>query len=121
MVGGVGDITLRIAANHANSVNLYGSPERIAERVGVLESLCCELGTDFDGIEVSLQGELAPASTREYAEAMAARTASAQGLDLDSPRDSWVIGTPDEAADQLRRYSEVGVSHWISTSTRRSI
>ena len=113
MVGGVGDVTLRIAAKHATSVNLYGSPERIAERVAVLESFCRELGTDFDNIEVSLHGELALASTRADAEAMAARAASAQGLDLKSQRESWVIGTPDDAADQVRRYIDVGVSHWI--------
>lgn len=60
-----------------------------------------------------MHGELALASTRADAEAMAARAASAQGLDLESQRESWVIGTPDEAADQVRRYIDVGVSHWI--------
>jgi alkanesulfonate monooxygenase SsuD/methylene tetrahydromethanopterin reductase-like flavin-dependent oxidoreductase (luciferase family) len=113
MVGGVGDGTLRIAAKHAASANMYGSPETIAGRAAVLESFCGELGRDFDEIELSLHGDLALGSTHAGAEAMAARAVAAQGLDLESQRDSWIIGTPDEAVDQLRRYVEVGVSHWI--------
>jgi alkanesulfonate monooxygenase SsuD/methylene tetrahydromethanopterin reductase-like flavin-dependent oxidoreductase (luciferase family) len=45
--------------------------------------------------------------------AMAVRVAAAQGSDLDSQRDNWIIGTPDEAIDQLRRYAKASVSHWI--------
>jgi alkanesulfonate monooxygenase SsuD/methylene tetrahydromethanopterin reductase-like flavin-dependent oxidoreductase (luciferase family) len=102
-----------MAARHAASANMYGSPETIAERAAALERFCRELGRDFDEIELSLHGDLALGSTHAEAEAMAARAAAAQGLDLESQRDSWIVGTPDEAVDQLRRYVEVGVSHWI--------
>ena len=113
MVGGVGEVTLRIAARHATSSNMYGSPETVAERAALLESFCGELGRDFDEIELSVHGDLALASTHAEAEAMAARAAAAQGFELESQRDSWVIGTPDEAIAHLRRYVDVGVSHWI--------
>jgi alkanesulfonate monooxygenase SsuD/methylene tetrahydromethanopterin reductase-like flavin-dependent oxidoreductase (luciferase family) len=113
MVGGVGDGTLRIAAKYATSANMYGSPETIAGRAAVLRSFCAELGRDFDEIELSLHGDLALGPTHADAEAMAARVAAAEGLHLDSQRESWVIGTPDEAVNQHRRYAEVGVLHWI--------
>jgi alkanesulfonate monooxygenase SsuD/methylene tetrahydromethanopterin reductase-like flavin-dependent oxidoreductase (luciferase family) len=113
MVGGSGDSALRIAAKHATSANLYGSAERIAERAALLKSFCSEFGRDFDEIELSVHGDLALGTTHADAEAMAARVAAAQGSDLDSQRDSWIIGTPDEAVDQLRRYAEAGISHWI--------
>ena len=43
---------------------------------------------------------------------MAVRIAASQGLNLE--RDTWIIGTPEEAIDRLRHYAEVGVSHWIA-------
>jgi alkanesulfonate monooxygenase SsuD/methylene tetrahydromethanopterin reductase-like flavin-dependent oxidoreductase (luciferase family) len=113
MVGGNSAGTLRIAARHATGANLYGSPETIAERAALLESFCDELGRDFDEIELSLHGDLALAPTRAEAEAKAARAASAQGLDLETQRNGWIIGTPDDAVDELLRYADAGISHWI--------
>jgi alkanesulfonate monooxygenase SsuD/methylene tetrahydromethanopterin reductase-like flavin-dependent oxidoreductase (luciferase family) len=113
MVGGVGDGTLRITAKHATSANIYGSPEKIAERAALLRGFCRDTGRDFDEIELSLHGELALAPTHAGAEALASRIAAGQSLDLESQRDSWIIGTPDEVIEQLRRYAAVGVSHWI--------
>ena len=56
---------------------------------------------------------LALARTPEDAEALATRTAAGHGQDLEGQRGNWLLGTPSEVADQLRRYAGVGISHWV--------
>ena len=112
-VGGVGVGALRIAARYATGSNMCGSPETLAERVELLRGLCNDAQRDFEEIELSLHSELALATTHDGAEALASRVASQYGQDLASQRDTWVIGTPVEVVEQLRRYIDIGISHWI--------
>jgi len=112
-IGGSGVPSLRLAARYAARCNMQGSPDKITERAAVLERCCEEAGRDFGGIELSVHPQLALARTHEEAEAMAARTAASHGADLEDQRASWLLGTPAEVADQLRRYTRVGVSHWV--------
>jgi alkanesulfonate monooxygenase SsuD/methylene tetrahydromethanopterin reductase-like flavin-dependent oxidoreductase (luciferase family) len=112
-VGGSGTGTLRIAARHANRLNFSGPPEKFSEKAGKLRQFCDEIGRDFDDIELSAHPSLAVGRTREEAEAMARRTASIEGIDLEDERSSWVLGDPAEAVRQLRRYLDVGVSHFV--------
>ena len=114
IVGGVGTGALRIAAKHATGSNMYGAPERVAERVAVLGKMCQDIGRDFDEIELSLHSDLALASTHEGAEAMFSLAASRYGQDVEGQRGLWVVGTPDEVIAQLGRYADIGVSHWIA-------
>jgi alkanesulfonate monooxygenase SsuD/methylene tetrahydromethanopterin reductase-like flavin-dependent oxidoreductase (luciferase family) len=45
MIGGGGErVTLRIAARHADLWNCWGTPERIREKVAILDRHCAELG-----------------------------------------------------------------------------
>ena len=54
IVGGVGAKALHIAAKHATGSNMYGAPERVAERATILRKMCQDVGRDFDEIELSL-------------------------------------------------------------------
>jgi alkanesulfonate monooxygenase SsuD/methylene tetrahydromethanopterin reductase-like flavin-dependent oxidoreductase (luciferase family) len=112
-VGGVGVGALRIAAKYANASNMCGAPGTLAERVGMLRRFCEEADRDFEEIELSLHSELALAPTHEEAEALAIRVASQYGQDLAGQRDTWLIGTPTELVDQLARYIDIGICHWI--------
>ena len=42
-----------------------------------------------------------------------AQAVARDGSDTDSQRDLWVTGTPAQVVDQVGRYAEVGVSHWV--------
>ena len=112
-VGGSGLGTLRLAAKHATIWNMQGPPGKCAERAARLRTCCEEIGRDFDDIELSVHPLLALASTRDEAEALALRTAASHGQELEGQRGNWLLGTPAEVADQLRRYTEIGVSHWV--------
>ncbi|MHB1598212.1 MAG: TIGR03560 family F420-dependent LLM class oxidoreductase [Acidimicrobiales bacterium] len=113
MVGGSGRGSLRIAARHATSWNVQGSPERCAERAARLAGFCAEIGRDVAGIELSWHGQIALAPTRAEAESCAAGIAASHGQDLEQQRESWLIGTPSEVAEQIRRYVDVGISHFV--------
>jgi F420-dependent oxidoreductase-like protein len=112
-IGGSGLGTLRLASRYANTWNMQGSPAKCAERSSVLRGLCDELGRDFGDIELSVHPQLALAPTREEALAMASRTATSHGQDLDMQRGDWLLGTPDEVTEQILNYTKVGVSHWV--------
>jgi len=112
-IGGSGLGSLRIAARYADTWNMQGSPVKFAERAAVLERCCVEAGRDFGEIQLSLHPQLALERTHDEAEAFAARTAATLGQNLEDQQGSWLLGTPAEVTDQLRRYMEVGVSHWV--------
>jgi F420-dependent oxidoreductase-like protein len=112
-VGGVGAGALRIAARHATSSNLCGSPATVAEKAQLLRRFCDDLGRDFDEIEVSVHSDLSIASTSAGAEAEMSRAVAGDGLDVEAQRDLWVTGTAAQVVDQVGQYAEVGVSHWI--------
>ncbi|MGA2529028.1 MAG: TIGR03560 family F420-dependent LLM class oxidoreductase [Acidimicrobiales bacterium] len=112
-IGGSGLGTLRLAAEHATRWNMQGSPDQFAERAELLRQCCEKVGRDFGEIELSVHPPLALARTHEEAEALAMQSAARYGQDLEAERGSWLVGTPVEVADQIRRYTEVGVSHWV--------
>ena len=113
MVGGSGEGSLRLAARHTTSWNGIGSPEQLARRAAVLRDRCREEGRDFQEIELSAHLQLAVAPTHDDAEVLATRVAAGHGQDLESQRDGWLLGTPEEVAGQVRRYAAAGFSHWI--------
>lgn len=113
MVGGSGAGSLRAAARHATSVNIQGSPAACAERAARLAGICEQLGRDVADLELSWHGQLALAPAHAQAEAAARAIAAGHGQDLESQRGSWLLGTPDEVADQIRNYASAGVSHLV--------
>ena len=55
-IGGSGrKRTLRIVARYADVWNMWGLPDAIAERAGVLDARCTEIGRDPGSIERSCQ------------------------------------------------------------------
>jgi F420-dependent oxidoreductase-like protein len=112
-IGGSGLGTLRLAAKHATIWNMQGSPSKCAERAALLKRCCEEVGRDFGEIELSVHPLMALARTHESAEDLASRTAASHGEEIEGQRGHWLLGTPGEVADQLRRYTEVGISHCV--------
>jgi F420-dependent oxidoreductase-like protein len=112
-IGGSGRGSLRMVAKHGDAWNVIGSPAKVAERAAVLMGLCDEAGRSFDEIEMSWHGSLAIASTREKALEVARGQQAAQGQTFDEKAEGWLIGSPDDVVEQLRAYTDVGVSHWI--------
>jgi len=112
-IGGSGLGSLRIAAAHADRVNLIGPAAKCGERIAKLEQLCAGAGRNFDDIELSVHPTVAVAPTADQADALARRAAATNSQDLDTQRGNWLIGTPAEVVEGLRGYIEVGVNHFV--------
>lgn len=94
---------MRIAAEHADEWNVWGSPEVLAHKGAVLDRHCEDLGRDPATIEHSAQALLflsdddaRLAKQRDRGTAMAT-----------------MIGTPAELVDVVGAYAEAGVDELI--------
>lgn len=107
LIGGGGEqLTLRAVAEHADWWNLPAAPPDVyAHKLDVLRRHCDAAGRDYEEIVKTWSAEsLAVAST----ESEAHRISEA------SPYSSNPIyGTPEQVAEQLQPYVELGVSYFI--------
>ncbi len=115
-IGGSGLGSLKIAAAHADRVNLIGPATKCAERVARLEQLCADTGRNFDEIELSVHPNIAVAGTADQAETLARRAVAINSGDLDAQRGNWLIGTPDDVVEGMRSYIAVGFNHFVIAS-----
>ena len=109
MIGGGGKkITLRYVAQYADWWNFPGgTPEFYAELLDALRGHCEDVGRNFDEIVKTWAIEcVAVADT--YTEALTV----AQSSPLYDPKTA-IVGTPDEVEAQLRRYTDLGVEHFM--------
>ncbi len=112
-VGGTGLGSLRVAARHADRLNIIASPEKCRDLASTLGHLCEDVGRNIDDIELSIHTTLALAPSEDGAEQLAERIAESHQVDLSALRATWLIGTPSAVAAQLRRYADVGISHFV--------
>jgi alkanesulfonate monooxygenase SsuD/methylene tetrahydromethanopterin reductase-like flavin-dependent oxidoreductase (luciferase family) len=109
LIGGGGKkITLHYVAQFADWWNFPGgTPENYAELLDALQGHCSEVGRNYNSIIKTWGSEcVAAANTREEATEIASSTP------LYNP-DTAIVGTPDEAEAQLRRFTEMDVEYFI--------
>ncbi|MCK5670494.1 LLM class flavin-dependent oxidoreductase [Candidatus Bathyarchaeota archaeon] len=105
-VGGMGDQLMKITAKHGDMLNLAWNTEydKFKERLEVLKKYCQRYGRDYDsirkssGIHLALKGAEAssPAPYEKY-----------------SGEKKWDYRSPEDAAEWLRGYVELGVDHIV--------
>ena len=117
MIGGSGEKkTLRTVAKYADLWNAMGTLETLAHKVEVLRGHCDAVGRDIAEIEFTLGIKVTIRDTEAEAErvwtaAMAHnRTPMANVVD----DDTFWNGTPEQIADRLRPYVELGFRTVIS-------
>jgi alkanesulfonate monooxygenase SsuD/methylene tetrahydromethanopterin reductase-like flavin-dependent oxidoreductase (luciferase family) len=118
LVGGDGKPRgFRLAAALADEFNLTSSsPERAAERYGVLDDTLRAAGRDPKTlVHSAMVGTLIGRDDGELRE-RGATLAKAFGMApskagelIDGRRDRWIVGTPDDARAMARRYADAGV------------
>ncbi|HEX8804646.1 MAG TPA: LLM class F420-dependent oxidoreductase [Acidimicrobiales bacterium] len=111
LVGGGGEqLTLRVVARLADRSNFGGNPEEFAHKCDVLRRHCADVGRDYDEIEKTWSPEVFVRETEDELRAVAGST-------FGEPFDSWrvgnLVGTPDEVADKIRRYVDLGCTSFI--------
>jgi alkanesulfonate monooxygenase SsuD/methylene tetrahydromethanopterin reductase-like flavin-dependent oxidoreductase (luciferase family) len=109
LIGGGGKkLTLRYVAEHADWWNFPGGTvDNYRELLGVLQDHCHQVGRDYDSIVKTWAAEcVAIAPTAEKAHELE------DASPFHTPGTS-IVGTPDEVAAQLRRFTALGVQHFI--------
>ena len=109
-IGGGGEkVTLRIVAEHADCSNWGGNPEEWAHKAKVLEGHCAAVGRDYDEITKTWHPDCVVRETEDEVKAL--YDAGVRSL-WNEPYESWqagnLIGTPDQVADRIRTYMELG-------------
>ena len=109
LVGGSGERrTLRLVAQYADACNLFGDLEGIKHKLGVLERHCGDVGRDPSEIVKTRLGSLVIGATRSEAERKAEARRTSLGINPEWVR-SWVVGDPDDVAEQARAYLDAGL------------
>jgi F420-dependent oxidoreductase-like protein len=113
LVGGSGETTtLRIVAKYADACNLFGEPDVIAHKVGVLSDHCRSFGRDPSEIEVTHLSTVFVADDH---------LAVTRWIDANKPRQTSAerfarsinAGTPNQHVERLRALAAAGVQRVI--------
>lgn len=121
VAGGGEQLTLRVAARHADYTNFAGSPEKWAHKSEVLRQHCADVGTDFDSITRSLNMSLvcAPTETEamqrldELEDRLAGMVRDSATLERFFKGTRSRSGPPEKIIEEIRPYAEEGMDYLI--------
>jgi F420-dependent oxidoreductase-like protein len=116
-VGGTGNLTLRVAAKHAQACNFaWKTPSQFEEGLSVLREHCSSLGRDYGSIRKSAALMINMARTESELE----RKLKHQAQRKDTPYMRYlsrqppnIVGTSEKVAERMREYLPLGVDHFI--------
>lgn len=130
IVGGTGERTMRVAAKHATDYNQIAPRLAVQDNLLKFRNICMDEGRDPDELRYSVQVQLKMSDDRDEVEAYVGRFANlvanapSEGLSkhYQSPdaqaRDQLLWGSSEQVADQVGRYIDVGVNHFIIMTPR---
>ncbi|MGH2583410.1 MAG: TIGR03560 family F420-dependent LLM class oxidoreductase, partial [Dehalococcoidia bacterium] len=102
LIGGGGEqVTMRIAAQYADEWNVWGAPERLRQKIGVLEGHCADLGRDPHSIKRSAQALVFMSDDPAVTERASAMPMPA------------IAGNVDQLREIMAAYQEAGVDEFI--------
>jgi alkanesulfonate monooxygenase SsuD/methylene tetrahydromethanopterin reductase-like flavin-dependent oxidoreductase (luciferase family) len=112
LVGGGGEkVTLKLVARYADMHDVGGDVETVKRKDRILREHCDAVGRDFDEIERTLAfGRLFIRDSAAEARRVAERTLARNG----GARFDAMVGSPEEVAEQLAPYLELGRRHLIA-------
>ncbi len=117
MIGGSGEKkTLRTVARYADMWNAMGPLEVMAHKVDVLKRHCDEVGRDVNEIEFTLGVKFTLRDSKEEADRVwrAAMEHNRTPMSEVEDDDTFWNGSPEEMADKLRPYVDLGFRTVIS-------
>ncbi|MBW3537770.1 MAG: LLM class F420-dependent oxidoreductase [Actinobacteria bacterium] len=104
LIGGGGENrTMRIAAQYADEWNVWGTPDRLRHKIGVLERHCEDLGRDPATIKRSAQALLFMTEDQD-------KLKEVREQDIPLP---YIAATPSEVVDLIGEYRDAGVDEFI--------
>ena len=125
IVGGRGDRTLQIAAKHADDYNQIAPLEEAKVNLARMQAVCEETGRDFTAMRRSVQMQIMLSDDTSVVERTVARgaTLATQQTEYyaapeDQVRDSMLLGPSSAVVEQVGRWVEAGVNHFILMTPR---
>lgn len=117
MVGGAGSKLMEVVARHATRYNHpFGTPEILAEKIGLLKAKCKLANRNHNEIENSVLLRVLVGKdnddVKQIVSGLKKKNESIADFILRS-KDSIALGTPDEVAEYLKRYRQIGISYFI--------
>ena len=114
-VGGMGEqLTLRVVAESADGWNTFLMPvEEYRHKLDVLAQHCRAVGRDPRDIRKSLVVQAVVGESASEVRDRTERMARARGTTPEALQGRALIGTPEQAAEQIMRYVELGVGDFI--------
>ena len=111
-IGGGGEqLTLRVVARYADCSNFGGQPEQWAHKCEILKEHCAAVGRDYDEIRKTWAPEVFVRETEAEIEAAGSR--SLWGEPVESWRAGNLVGTPEQVAEKVQTYRDLGCSGFI--------
>ena len=125
IIGGTGERTMRIAAKHATDYNQIAPLEDVRANLVKMEAICAESSRDFQSMRRSVQLQVKLSDSKDEIEATVARGAllardsSARYASPEQQvRDSMLLGGVEEVREQVGRWTDAGVNHFILMTPR---
>ena len=104
LIGGGGEkVTLKITAKYADEWNVWGNPEILRHKMGILDQHCADVGRDPTDIQRTAVAMLFMSTDQAYLEKM-------RNTDMQQPS---IIGTPEEVRQTVAEYAQAGVNELI--------
>jgi alkanesulfonate monooxygenase SsuD/methylene tetrahydromethanopterin reductase-like flavin-dependent oxidoreductase (luciferase family) len=111
--GGRGAVkTPRLAAAHADELNTFGATaDQCVERRAALDRFCEEAGRDPAEVALSVMAGCVVGENEDVLAARMRRLGKLLGRDLtaDELAPTWIVGTPEQAADRIGELAATGV------------
>ena len=130
IIGGTGERTMRVAAKHADDYNQITALRQAEANIVKFKAICAEEGRDPDGMRFSVQMPLrlsddkadvdyfinttVETNTRGASHALSPLYDKVE----DQVRDSAFWGSPEDIKEQVDRWTNAGVNHFILTTPR---
>lgn len=110
MIGGGGERrTLKLVAQYGDASNIFGNPEQVRHKVGVIAKHCEDLGRDPAEITKTRLGSVIIAPTSEKA----AQLSEEVRQRFDAPPEMWadrvIAGNPDQVLEQAQALVDAGL------------
>jgi len=108
-IGGEGDRVHRIAARHAQGLNVrWWSPQQVTQRRDFLARACESAGRAPESLRFSVTALLAPTESAEDESRIRAEFASI-------PESGLIVGSPERCIARIREYQDCGVGQFLFT------
>ena len=114
LIGGSGEReTLKLVAKYADACNLFGSPDTIKRKLGVLREHCKTVGRDYDSILKTKLGVVLIDTDKAALETRIG--ARYKNMPPEMLTEFATLGTPEEVRRQVESFRDAGIQYFITS------